>query len=298
MDGQDLSRRLAQLLNEDESAGWLDPRTTYDFLYEAAIATVDRTGCLTNTQTITSVADTQEYDLAPDFMRISLMDHSNIQIIKYEDDFLTWKDYDDIIYSNQTESVDRPSHFSIIDSDLPDQVSGTATASGASTGGLSQLSGAGFDYVEAGGIVHNITDGSSGVVISKTSASIIKTALFGGTNNDWTSGDSYVIQPQSRLKIVLDAPTANAGDTITVYYVQRPAPVYHSYGAYRILPHYQTALIKYALWLYKYRDRSPDTGNALYQYWNNETAKIGNSVNRSRRPNNVKVVFRKPYGRR
>lgn len=300
MDGHDLSRRITQLLNEEDSAGWLDARSTYDFLYEAAIALVDRTGCLRNTQEITTVADTQEYNLAPDFLRLSLRNSSEQLIVKYNDGtndtFISWKDYEDIIYSNQEDSISVPSYFSIIDAALPGQVTGSATANGAATGGLSQLAGAGFGDVNSGSVVHNTTDGSSGVVISKTSTTVIKTALFGGTNNDWTSGDSYIIQPQGRLKIILDSPSLTAGHTITVYYIQRPDPVYHSYGAYRIPSHFQTALLKYALWLYKFRDRAPDTGNALYQYWNMETARIGNSINRSRRPNNVTVNLR--HGRR
>jgi hypothetical protein len=70
MDGKDLLRRLRQLLNEDTDSGWLDTHTSYDFLYEAAKTTVDRLGCLKSSQSITTVAEDDEYNLNPDFMRL------------------------------------------------------------------------------------------------------------------------------------------------------------------------------------------------------------------------------------
>lgn len=295
MDGSDLTRRLEQLMNEEEGSDWLDPRSTYDYLYEAAMAFVDRTNCLKATQSITTVADQQEYNLNPDFLKLYITNSSEELIIKYGDDnFLTWKDYEDIIYANETASVTMPSHFSIIDTVLSSQETGAATSAGAATGGLSTLtdSGADFTNVASGTVVHNTTDGSSGMVISKTSDTVLKTALFGGTNNDWSSSDTYIIQPQGRYKLVLDAPTSVSGDTITVYYIQRPEPVYHSYGMYRFPVQYSQALIKYAFWLYKYRDKEPNTGDAMYRFWDMEIRRYGNSINQAIRPKNVKVSFK------
>lgn len=298
MDGHDLTRRLTQLLNEESGSDWLDPRTTYDFLYEAAIAFVDRTHCLKSTQPITTVADTSSYNLNPDFLKLYLTNGAGDLIIKYNDGtddyFLTWKDYNDIVYGNQTDSVSIPSHFAIIDADLPAQVIGLATASDAATGGLSGLTStaAYLADVESGSIVHNITDGSHGIVISKTSATLVETALFAGSDNDWTNLDSFIVQPQGRYQIVLDAPPDTAGHTITVYYIQRPEPVYHNYGVYRFPVQYTQALVKYAFWLYKYRDRDANFGNAMYQFWEMEIRKYGHSINQAVRPNNVKVRFK------
>ena len=296
MDGYDLTKRLEQLLNEESGSDWLDPKTTYDYLYEAAIAFVDRTHCLQTTQSITTVADTSSYNLNPDFLKLYLKNNREKLIIKYNDGnddyFLTWKDYEDIIFNNQTDSVSIPSHFAIIDASLPDQVTGTATAAGAATGGLSTLTGSGFGDVDSGSIVHNTTDGSFGIVISKTSSTVLKTALFGGTNDDWSVSDAYIIQPQGRYQLIFDSPPDTAGHTITIYYVQRPKPVYHSYGTYRFPMQYTSALVKYAYWLYKYRDGRPDTGNAMYQFWEMEVRKYGYSINQATRPNNVKVNFR------
>lgn len=299
MDGSDLTRRLEQLLNEESGSSWLDSRTTYDYLYEAAISLVDRTGCLKSTQSITTVAETAEYNLSADFLRLYLRNNNEELVIKYnngsDDYFLPWKDYEDIIYGNETTSTPLPGYFSIIDAALPSQVTGTTTSNGAATGGLSTLTDTGGDFsdVEAGDIVNNTTDGSSGVVISKTSSTVLSTALFGGTGNDWTSSDAYVIQPQARYKLILEAPPSTSGHTVTVYYIQRPAPVYHSYGVYRFSSQHSNALIKYAAWLYKYRDSDPNTGDALYRYWENSVRQTGFSINRAIRPSGIKVNFKR-----
>lgn len=294
MDGSDLTRRLEQLLNEESGSDWLDPRTTYDYLNEAAIAFVDRTHCLKNTQEITTVADQAEYNLSPDFLKLNIKNSSEEFVIKYGDDnFLPWKDYEDILYGNETTSVSVPGRFTVIDASLPAQITGTTTSAGAATGNLSTLTDTAADFtnVDPGSVVHNTTDGSSGIVISKTSSTVLKTALFGG-DADWSSSDAYIIQPQGRYKLILEAPPSTAGDTITVYYVQRPDPVYHDYGVFRFPMQYATALVKYAYWLYKYRDKEPDTANSMYQFWDMEIRRYGNSINQAVRPRNVKVSFK------
>lgn len=298
MDGQDLTRRLEQLLNEESGSDWLDPRTSYDFLYEAAIEFVDRTHCLKTTQEITTVADTSSYNLNPDFLKLHLKNSSGDLIVKYNDGtddyFLTWQDYEEIIYQNQTTSVSIPNRFTIIDASLPTQITGTTTSAGAATGNLCTLTDTAADFtnVGSGSVVHNTTDGSSGVVISKTSSTALKTALFGGTADDWSSSDAYIIQPQGRYKLVFDQPTSTAGHTVTIYYVQRPEPVYHNYGVYRFPNQYASALVKYAFWLYKYRDKEANFGNAMYQFWDMAVRKYGHSINQATRPRNVTVRFK------
>lgn len=297
MDGTDLLRRLRQLLNEDSDSNWLDTQSTYDFLYDAAVDYVDRTGCLRDTQTITTVADDSAYDINPDFLRLYLKDSSNRFFIKYNDGsndhFLTWKEYEDIYHDNNKTSVSIPGRFSIIDSSLPTRLTGTATSSGAASGGECTLtdSAADFSDVGAGAIVHNTTDTAVGVVLSKTSTTALKTAMFGGTDNDWDSSDAYVIQPQARHQLIIDPPPSTANHTITLSYVQRPAPVYSDYGVYQFAN--PSLLAKYAFFLYKYRDREPDFGDAMYRYWEAEVSKKGYSVNRAQRPNNWKVNFKK-----
>jgi len=269
MDGAELKRRLRELLNEDSDTEWLDTRTTYDYLYESATELVNKTHCLKGTQTITTVADQTDYNLEPDFLKLFLTDTNNDFVIKWGDNtFLRWKDEADVIYNNRTDSVSIPDSFAISNADIPSQVTGTATATGASTGGLSTLTDSGFTDVEAGDSVNNTTDGSTGVVLSKTSSSVLKTALFGGTDNDWSIGDAYIIQPQGRYKLIIDPPPSGV-ETITVNYIKKPAPVYTDYQVYGFIDQYDTALVKYAFYLYKYRDDQGDVGDRMYRYWDN-----------------------------
>ena len=271
MDGKELKRRLRQLLNEDSDSEWLDTRTTYDFLYEAATEFVNKTHCLKETQEITTVADQTDYNIEPDFLKLFLTDTDNNLVIKWGDsNFLRWKDENDIIYGNRTDSVSIPDSFTISNADVPSQVTGTATSAGAATGGLSVLTDTSGDFsdVEAGSSVHNTTDGSTGVVLSKTSSTILNTALFGGTDNDWSSADAYVIQPQGRYKLIIDPPPS-AAETVTLPYIKKPVPVYTDYQVYSFVDQYAPALVKYAFYLYKYRDEQSDIGDKMYRYWDN-----------------------------
>lgn len=299
MDGKDLLRRLQQILNEDEDSSWLDEQSSYDYLYEAAKRVVDRTGCLRSSQDITTVADDDEYDLNPDFMRLYARNKDGNYYVRLNDGdnnhFLTWKDYEDIIYDDNTTSVTIPSRFSIIDTAKSTQVTGTATSTAAASAGECTLTdtAADFSTVNAGAIIHNTTDDSDGVVLSKTSSTALVVALFSGTANDWTEDDAYVIQPQSRYQIYLDPPPSTADYTLTVPYIQQPGPVYSDYGIYRFLDQYKDAMVKYAFWLYKYRDKEPDFGDAMYKFWDMEMSRNAYSINRGQRPGGFKVNLKK-----
>ena len=297
-DGKDLLRRIRQLLDEETDSGWLDDRTSYDYFYEAALELVDRTGCLKSSQTITTVVDQSEYSINPDFLRLYAKNDDNNFVIKYndgsDDSFLELESYEDMFYDNNTTSVTVPSNFAILDDDLPSQVTGTATSDGAASGGQCTLADTAADFtdVEAGAIVHNTSDGSSGVVLSKTDSTHLVTALFGGTNNDWSSSDVYVIQPNARYKLILDPPPSTAGHTITLPYVQKPAPVYSDYGIYRFPDQYTPALVKYTYWLYKYRNREPNYGDAMYKFWIAQTGRYAGSINAALRPRRIGVSFK------
>ena len=298
MDGKDLKRRLRVLMDEDTGSGWLDEQSSYDFLYEGAKEVVDRTGCLKSTQSITTVAETSSYNLNPDFMRLYAKNSSNKFYIKLNDGsnnhFPIAKDYEDVIYEDNTNSVSIPGRFAIIDQSLLSQIGSTATSAGAASGGECTLtdSAALFANVEPGAIVHNTTDGSDGVVLSKTSTSAVKTALFGGTNNDWSSSDAYIIQPQGRYQLILDPPPSVSGYTITVSYIQIPDPVYSDYGIYRFSNQYKESVVKYAFWLYKYRDGAPDVGDAMYRYFEAQVGKYSHFVNQGLRGSPLKVNFK------
>lgn len=293
MDGKAMLYALRKDLRESTNSGFLDDRTSYDYIWEAMIDFVSRTTCLPTTQAITTVAEQATYYLTPEYLKLYLKNTDNEYYVKYNDGtsnyFLTWQDYEDIVLADQSSGVSVPNHFSIIPySSLEDQVNSSATATAAAVGGLSTLNDSGvFDYVYPGDEVHNLSDGSDGVVISRSSTSAISTALFGGTNNDWTSADSYMIQPQSRFKLVLDPPPSTAGHTVTVYFQKRPQPVYHSYGVYAVPAQYHRAIVGYATYKYKYRDSKPQEGDALFRAYDlavrsaNEALRHG--LNRGRR---------------
>ena len=288
MDGKELLYKLRLLLSEDASSGFLDDKTSYSFLHEAAVEFVSRTEAIRSTQAITTVADQVGYTLNADFMRLYLRDEQNRLFLKYNDGttntFLKFVDYQDIILDDQTASSVIPDRFSIVDDPTLDaRITGTATSVGASVGGESTLTDTAVSFadVSAGDIVHNTTDVSDGFVLSKTSSTALVTSLFGGTGNDWTSSDAYTIQPQGRLRIILDPPPSTAGHTVTVEYVQRPPIVASDFGVYRFASNFADPLVKFAAFLYRYRDREPDNGDSFFRIFDRAARMNGFALNRS-----------------
>lgn len=307
MDGKELLYAVQQQLNEDDIGQFLDEYTTYRFLWQGAQEFVRRTKSLTTTQTITTVADQTDYTLNADFMMLYLKDRSNCFYLQYNDGTTTHnlfeQDYENIIFDNDTISVTIPSEFTIHDdATLDSRISGTTTSTGAVTLGETTLTDTAADFsdVSAGDVVHNIADGSDGVVLSKTSSTVLVTSLFNGTENDWTSGDNYVIQPQGRLKLILNPPPSTTGHTITVHYIQKPAPVFSIYGVYRFAQQGSEALVKYTSWLYKYRDREPNFADTLFVAWDREVRHQAEAYNSALRRKGTPVNMRARYknGRR
>ena len=302
MDGKLYLRDLRDLLNESSNSSWFSEFTAYQNIYQAAIEFTLRTKCLRSTQTITTEASQSDYTLNADFLDFFMREDGNRRFIKMSDGitdyFIPFRDYEDVYYGNNTASQAIPDYFTITDaSSLSDRITGTTTSVGTSSGGECTLtdtsSSTKFANVSAGDIVHNTTDGSDGIVLSKTSNTALVTALFEGTNNDWTGGDAYVIQPQGRYKIVVDPATSTAGYTITVPYVTRPAPVFSDYGMYKFPSQYSSALVKYAFWLYKYRDGEPSFGDAMYVFFDNQCRLFGASITKSlREKRQISVNFR------
>lgn len=375
MDGKTLLYRLRNLLDEDAAGTWLDDRTSYDFLWEAAKQFASRAACLTGVQQFITVAEQENYVLNADFIKLFLMNKDNEYYLKFStstgDSFIKFRDYEDIRYANYTRTVDTkqtditttattlqdtgqdfsdwettsgnsthkvtvintigasfwaylgtastttetddtiavftdkarastgwnggtpsgtasyykienvssqeiPSFFSIRDKQvLYDQITGTTTSAGDAAGGECTLTDTSAlfitsEFANSGDTVHNTTDGSVGIVLAISSDTVAKTALFGGTGNDWDTDDKYVIQPQGRLEIVLDPPPSTSGDIVRIEYIARPDPVYSDYGVYRFRPHVAEALVKYAAWLYKYRDEEPNFGDKFYVFFDSE----------------------------
>ena len=299
MDGRTLSRELRLLLSEPSGSTYLDDKSSYDQLFKAASEFVARTRVNTSSQVITTVATQAAYTLNADFLDVWTTDDQNRKFIKYYDgsftSFLYDRDYAAVLLANSSSSVPVPSQYSISDGPVLDLVSGTASIAGLSVNGEATLTDTSsptqFANVSVGDTVHNTVTGASGYVLYKTSNTVLVTALFDGTNDDWAMTDSYIIAPQGRYQIVLDPPPSTAGHTVTIQYVQRPAPVYSPYGFYRLPVDCKQALICYAAWVYKHRDREPNYASELYKYFDMEVRKVARTINKSLGRGGFKVNF-------
>ena len=268
-DGREMIRRLRHDLLESDNSAYIDNYLSYRYINEAANNYVMRTNSLRTTQEITTVANQAEYTLSPDFLNIYIQETGD-QFIKYNDGatnfFPEFKGYNEVVHRASSFSAAIPGEFSVIPHPtLGSIITGTTTSVGASSNGESTLAdtGGGFsDNVSIGDMVHNETDNSFGIVIAITSDTALLCALFGGTDNDWTSGDSYVVVPQGRLQLILDSPPISAGHTVTVYYNARPTPVFSAFRTFRIQSQFIPEILRDAKALYEFRSGDYQRGGA------------------------------------
>ena len=303
MNGQSLIFNLNTVLRESSTSSFLDLRSSYLYIYEAVREYSRRTKTLTSTKTISTVAGVTRYDLPTDFNNLYFRDDRNRLVIKYttasgSDNWLAFRNYDAMSESGNTASVSVPNVFSISDEQtLKTRITGTASSAGAIVLEETILTDASsstkFANANIGDNVTNITDGSSGIIIEKTSNTALVTVLFDGTNNDWTAGDSYVIVPQSVKQLVLDPPPSVSGDTILVPYLEEPTPVFSSYRTYRIDDQYELALSFYAAWLYKYKDSKSDEGDKWYKIFDDKVRKATKEANKQLGRNTFRVNLMK-----
>lgn len=286
MDGRDLQRRLKELLHIKSTDTDWDERTGYDYLYAAARQWVIETECLTATQSISTIGSTATYTLNGDFLSLYLKENDRYYI-KYNDDyFIYFKPYQEVIFDNNTTDVTVPAYFTLTDDPTLDSLITQATGAadgGSAVGGKSTLtfSTAIFGDVTPGDIIHNTDDGSDGVILStESTAKILTTALFGGSDNEWDTDDAFLIQPRKRFLLQFDPPPSTSSHTATVYYLRKPKPVYTDYDVYEIAYDYGDVLCKYAAWLYKYRDQEPQFGDAFYKYWDKQIKDYRRLINR------------------
>jgi hypothetical protein len=248
MDGKQLKRAMLDALDEETASKLFntDDRILYDYLDEAVVEFVRETKCLHATATITTVADQQAYDLPPDFLGLYMRNARDKFFGKYYDgscySYPMLCPYERIFRENLTDALSVPGKFAIIDkATAPTQISGMTTSAGARTAGQATLadSAALFtttNLVCARDRVHNTTDGSSGIVLSVSSATALVTALFDGKTNGYGSGDSYVITRATAKQVYFDAKSESSGHTLTIPYLCKPSPVYSDYGTWRFDP--------------------------------------------------------------
>lgn len=301
MDGTTLFIKLRNLLQESSTSTFLSSRTSYDYLYSAVEETLKRTYAFTSTQTITTVIGQAAYNLNSDFLQLYVRDEQNNLTVKYNngtsDYWPVFETFEHQFLANQTTNVSLPDSFTIKEGASASRLSGTTTSAGVASNGectLTDTSGTFLSTTSAGDTVHNVTDGSSGIVISVNSNTQIVTALFGGTNNQYGNGDSYMVFPRRRFQLILDPPPSTGGHIITVPYIQRPIPVYSPYRSYNFSSiDYEDAVVNYAAWLYKYQDREPSYGDRFYQFWDLKTRGLNNQMDTTKQRKRLFVNFNK-----
>ena len=292
MDGYNLLFDLREALHERSDSDWLNDQSSYTYLYEAAKELNSRIAAITSYQEITTIAETAEYQLNPDFMGLYLQDSRNEYYVKLYDGtsyyFINHKQYEDVIYDDRTTSQTIPDYFTIKPATTQlSNIIGTASAAGTTSNGEATLtdtsSSTKFSNAAAGDLIHNTTDTSHGIVLAKTSATVLVTAIFdsSGSAASWELSDAYVLVPQPRHSIVFEPLTSTAAYTVTVYYIQKPLPVFAPYRSYKFPTECKREMVQYAVARYKYRESDHKSGNDLFGLANRNTRITGSIVNKA-----------------
>ncbi len=255
MDGRTGTRAMLRALNEAGfSSTYLNRRDAYEKLDEAACDFARRAFCLTNTVEIITVAGRQAYDLPPDFLEPLVKGGDGRFFGAYEDSagdrsFPVLTSFEKIRLAS-LDSADVPGSFCIMDKQTrPVLVEGSATGAGAEANGESALTDTSASFtgtVNKRDVIHKVTDGDDGVVLSVSGVSDLLTAIFNSSGEPvgWTAGDSYSILPMSRNSILLDAPSASGGGIFVLDYYCLPAPVFSEFSFWRFDPKCCRAICK------------------------------------------------------
>jgi len=262
MDGKKLTQAVLDFLDEDTVSDlYAGAREIYENLDLSVQIFARETGILHKMFDITMVASQQNYDIPPDYVRPHMKDTRSKYIARYYDganySWVTMASYEKLFRANYTTERSTPGRFAVIDkADKEDLIQGTVDSDGAKSGGQCILHDASMLFnttnkVYPRDIIHNTTDGSDGYVLSVTDDTHLVVALFEGTDDDFTNGDSYIIQPAAEKQIFLDAPSESSGDVFTFPYVCLPTPVFSDYGFWRISPRACKAIAAGAAALFK-----------------------------------------------
>ena len=110
MDGKELLRRLREVLDEESTGTWMDDRTSYDFLYEAAKQFAFRTGCLTSETEFITVANQANYILPTNFVKLFTKNRSNDLYVQFSgsgnDNHVLFRDFEDMDYNKNAHTYD------------------------------------------------------------------------------------------------------------------------------------------------------------------------------------------------
>ena len=288
MDGRELRQTFIKVIGEPAGSGWLDKKSEYSFIDKGGIKVSELMGLLHAEQSIPTVADQRRYNLDAQYIGLHIRDESSGDyIIKYNngssDSFPVFTPFTNIITDNQTSSITIPERFSVNDKLTQfDRITGTTTSAGTidSQTNESTLTATASTFVTSGvqprDIVHNTTDGSifSGYVLEVSSETALITAMFedadGSITKGWGSGDTFVIQPQGRKQLVIDPPPSNSGNTVTVYQIVKPLPVFADFRIFGFPEQYSMAAVYFAASIYKRRDQDFKKADSFFALADNE----------------------------
>lgn len=286
MDGKKLTRLVLDALDEsDVSPNFADQRRIYENLDWAAEIFCSETKILRASVDIATVIDQQFYDLPPGFISLWMKNNTGKNFLKYTygTDDVCWiyrKSYERIYKADYTESQETPNAFAIIEKeDKEDVISGTTTAAGPSVNGQCVLQDTSKLFLSTHKVyprdlVHNTADGSDGYVIAVTNDTNLICALFDGTDNDFTSGDVYVIQPAAERQVLFEAPSSVAGHTLTVPYNCSPSPIFSEIGFWRLRPRTCRAIAWGAASLFKVPKRQFKEADQLGAHFAAEVERV------------------------
>jgi hypothetical protein len=304
MDGKTLAEDVRKILLEDDSSTFIDDFLTYNFLYEAALQLNQDLRWLTDEYNFQLTVNVKDYTLPANFQELYAMDNLNRHYIRFnqgvgtQDQFCTWRDIDAMehdVVPNSSQVF--PDFFGLRDATVPVNLSGSMGAFvGPVLPGESLLGDSSTNFsgiVAPGDIIHNYTDGSSGYVIQVLNSGALTTALSGGINNYWSGGDKYYLTLQSRMSLHFEPYPNTSGVQVYVPYIKVPDPVYSPYRSYPFPSSYRFPLVKYAAWLYKYRDKEPNYGNEWYKYYEDQLRKSKRIINRQRERTTFRVNYNK-----
>jgi hypothetical protein len=285
MDGKKMTRLVLDALDELQvDNNFASQRKIYENLEWAAMLFLRETLAFRKELVVTTVLGQQIYDLTPDFIALGMKNARSRYFIKYNDGtadtFPTETSYEKIYKSNTTDQA-VPNRFALrLKETLGSPQVVIAEVDGAASGGQCVLESSPMDatLIKPRDIVHNLTDGSDGFVLSVTSATKVTVALFDGTVDDISAYDNVVIVPAARQQIVLDAPSPAAGHTMTINYVALPNPVFSEYAQWELESKACRAIIWGAASLFKMPQNQFGEAQAIGGFFADEIRRYRNEI--------------------
>ncbi|MDD5006835.1 MAG: hypothetical protein PHC68_00365 [Syntrophorhabdaceae bacterium] len=234
---------------------------------------------LRNEAGITSVDGQRDYECPPDFIRIARKARDGrTDVLLYtqsgetQGEKIYREPYDGFWDYDTAEEEEIPSGFDVVENPIsPLEITGSADANGTLSSGESNLTDLSATFTDGSDLVYpryrvrNTTNGKDhrGIVLDRTSDTILKTAMFQDTvAQAWTNGDTFAIQSSAKFKLRFKYATSTSGDTIKLDYFCFPPPVFSPIGMWGFPdPSHVMAVAIYAVWWMKVRNVQAQQGD-------------------------------------